>query len=126
MTGNRVPEIDANIVAWIEGHEPAIRQANVQCRRNLRFADIPSRSIAGKAGYVSDHRYEIRVGPDFEEGIADPETRHDLPLTASQRVFARRSDQSSTETESPVTVNIADKSSLERRITYPEFLDGTV
>jgi hypothetical protein len=46
-------------------------KADVKCGSDLRLADVASVRIAGDAERVSDDGYKIRVGSQFEEGVAD-------------------------------------------------------
>jgi hypothetical protein len=46
--GNWLPIVDADIIAWIEGHKPAIRETNVQGWCILRLAVRSRRGMPAK------------------------------------------------------------------------------
>ena len=111
LARNRIAEIDANIVAGIEGHKPAIGKTDIQSWCDLRLADVPSSRITSHADGVPNDRHEICVRSEVEEGIPHPEARHHLPFPASDHILAG-SHKARAKAECPITVDGADQSSL--------------
>ena len=70
LAGDRGSGVYADIVARIQGDEPALRQADIEGGSNLRLIDCRLRGVAGKAERPAEHRREIGVSSGFKERIA--------------------------------------------------------